>query len=215
MKIKRIFFNALADLRLSEAYYILEKNSLDLNSDFMAAPLWFGIVERCDAKEKKFTKKEAKKAALLFYELNRSGAIDINAQNLFGETALHITARAGERYFSEVLLSEGASPNIESDRHNTALSEAVIKENYPLAVFLVDKAEAKPNGKLIENYCLAYQENPMEHHPKTAFNFMEHYLGLDVNGYLDENKDLKEFIYGRKEQHGITMPKFMTRMHQR
>lgn len=200
MKIKEVFFNALAELKLSEAYYLLEKNSIDLNSDFRVSPLWFGIVERCDVKEKPFSKKEAKKAALLFYELNRQKKIDINAQNLFGETALHIAVRAGEKYFSEVLLAEGADPNIESDRRNTPLSEAVLKENFPLAVFLSDEANARPNQYLIENYCLSYQEDPMKHNPKIAFDFMKNYLRLDVDGYLKDNKDIKEFIYGKPYQ---------------
>ena len=70
--------------------------------------------------------------------------IDINTQNLGGETPLMVAAMQGQLEVARVLIDKGADLDIQAMLGNTALTLAMLSKQYPVAHLLIDKG-ANPN----------------------------------------------------------------------
>lgn len=89
-------------------------------------------------------------AALLLESCGLGGERDrfVNAQNRYGQTALHVSARRGSLWFVHSLLEHGASCDVQDGRGQRASGVAQKHGHVEVAELLrsLEKAKAAPSG---------------------------------------------------------------------
>ena len=163
--------------------YFARRQNADLNAIYRTRPLWFYMFEPCF--EYVNFPYEGGKCINLFYHLQEEHNIDVNAVDVFGNTALHLLTRAGENDFARVLVESGADVNIPNDQDETPFSLAIFTGNYHLATYFFDKGGAKVPSTLLSQFSDLVDQQSIEMRPWEAFSFLHHYVGMDVEAPKD------------------------------
>ena len=90
-------------------------------------------------------------------EMLVKAGVDVNAQNIYGETALHLGAHPQGKYVKSAryLISNGANPEIHDNRGNNILSNAV-KRNYHALIELLLQEHTDHTEHLDEHSTLVH-----------------------------------------------------------
>lgn len=166
--------------------YYMRRTEVDLNRLCKIRPVWFWMFDPCFDQVASLGKDRRARLMDVFYNLCDQKAIDVNAQDVFGNTALHLLTQIGEDDFAQILVDEGADVNIQNDRRETPFSLAVFKGNYPLAAYFADKRKVQVYPFMIQQFLTFVTQQPGEMQPKETLNFLQTYIRADINTFKDE-----------------------------
>jgi len=182
--------------------YYMRRTKVDLNRLCTIRPVWFRMFDPCFDKVASLGKERRTRLIDTFYNLCEQKAIDVNVQDVFGNTALHLLVQIGEDDFSQILVDQGADVNIQNDRQETPFSLAVFKGNYPLAAYFADKREVQVHPFMMQQFLTFVMQQPGEMQPKETLDFLQTYIRADINSFKDEKgNSYVSQIYQIAEKH--------------
>ena len=169
--------------------YFSKRANVDLNGLYRMHPYWFHMFDPCFDEMEGLTRKRRSKLINLFYQLHEQGQIDVNTQDVFGDTVLHLLTKIGEGEFAKILVDKGANVNLLNDRGETPLSLAVFRGDYSLAAYFIDEGQAQAPPQLLQQFAELVEQQPQEMQALETLSFLKNYARVDVDAFKDEYGD--------------------------
>ena len=165
--------------------FCMKSLNQDLNALYKIRPMWFHMFDPIFDEVEDLSDQRRNKLIGLFYGLAEGKKINVNTQDVFGNTALHLLTQAGEGVFARILVEAGADMNILNDREETPFSLAVFAGNYDLATHFFDTGKVKVPSTLLPQLASLVDQQSVEMRPETALSFLKQYVGMDMEGPKD------------------------------